>query len=150
MPPRANDPTTDEPRVVLDSESVRKFVLAEEYEHTGSRLRSQRQRAILLALGEERQVLFAAAALGLTLDIVGGVEIQSVGNEDRLLFLGNRTHLHVQWDRILEARKVVHRSWNGITFHDGDGAEVFGYWLAKPTDFSAEVHALLGPLVEGA
>ena len=131
----------------LNTQTVRNIVLAEEYGHLGSKVVSERQRALMNALAEEPQVLFATEDSVMALDIVGRVELQHIGEEDRLLFPENHTHLHIQWCHVKEARKEEHRSWHGVTFHDENGTLLFGYWLDKPKDFSTQVHKLLGTLI---
>ena len=116
--------------------------LTPEYKKLGEKLKNPELRK-LIELIEKIPALLYTSATGngqVTNDIYGNFSIQSLSQEDRLLFRNNHAHVHIQWSTIKTAK--LHRSighpqapekhWVGIVFSNHEDVELFSIWNVNP------------------
>ena len=133
------------------------IVLTETHAELGEKLASEQQRMLFETLAKSDKLIFTTSCVDIvTTDVYGPVTIQSIGNEDRLHFPKNKTHAHVKWSRVYEAKRVTlpdhpmgsDTHWIGIEFFTRTGESIFSIWNLKgDQEFSDDAYELLGTLI---
>lgn len=138
-------------------ETFDEIVLTATYADMGEKMCSDKQRLLFKNLSQSKKVIYAAYSGDvMSTDLYGPIQIQSIGNEDRLFLRENHAHVHVKWSQVYEANLIKipdHPAgkdcyWIGIDFLTKEKQSLFTIWnLQADQEFSPQVCQNLGKLL---